>query len=78
LNAVDNSCFWIELGAYLIAEIGSSSAPASAVSVSVGQQPLNVSVSKEVVVNGENGYSQGNGKQSSNHEDRDLKEWYKT
>ncbi|TKY67944.1 Zinc finger CCCH domain-containing protein 53 [Spatholobus suberectus] len=55
-------------------ESGSSSAPASTSSVSAGQQPVNISVGKEVVVNGENGYNEGNGKQSSGHEDRDLQE----
>ncbi|KAG4966766.1 hypothetical protein AAZX31_12G010900 [Glycine max] len=55
-------------------ESGSSSAPASIASVSVGQQQVNISVGKEVDVNGENGYDEGNGKQSSSHEDRDLQE----
>ena len=65
---------------YMIPESGSSSAPAtSAAPVSVGQQqPVNISVGKEVGANGENGYSDGNGKQSSSPEDRDLQEWYKT
>ena len=62
----------------MISESGSSSAPASIASVSVGQQQVNISVGKEVDVNGENGYDEGNGKQSSSHEDRDLQEWYKT
>ncbi|RDX73082.1 Zinc finger CCCH domain-containing protein 53, partial [Mucuna pruriens] len=44
-------------------ESGSASAPASTAPVSVGKE-----------VNGENGYSEGNGKQSSSHEDRDLQE----
>nr|KYP67977.1 Zinc finger CCCH domain-containing protein 46 [Cajanus cajan] len=56
-------------------ENGSSSAAASTAPVSAGQQQaVNVLVGKEVVVNGENGYSEGNGKQSSSHEDRDLQE----
>lgn len=64
---------------YLIPESGSISAPASTVSVSAGQQQqVNVSVMKEVVVNGENGYSEGNNKkQRSSHEERDLQEWYR-
>lgn len=62
---------------YLISESGSSSAPASTTSVSAGQQPVNISVGKEMVVNGENGYDEGNGKQSPSHEDRELQEWYK-
>ncbi|XP_040861051.1 zinc finger CCCH domain-containing protein 53 isoform X1 [Glycine max] len=55
-------------------ESGSTSAPASTASVSAGQQPVNISVGKEVVVNGENGYKEGNGKQSSSHDDCDLQE----
>ncbi|XP_061352429.1 zinc finger CCCH domain-containing protein 53-like isoform X2 [Gastrolobium bilobum] len=55
-------------------ESGSSSGPTSTASVSVGQQPVNISVGKEVMVKEENGYSEGNGKQSSSHEDRDLQE----
>jgi len=62
---------------FLIPESGSSSAPACTASVSAGQQQVNISVSKEMVVNGENGYSEGNGKQSPSHEDRELQEWYK-
>ncbi|RDX96852.1 Zinc finger CCCH domain-containing protein 53, partial [Mucuna pruriens] len=57
-------------------ESGSGSAPAS--TASIDQQPLqqavNISVGKEVAVNGENGNSDDNGKQSSSHEDRDLQE----
>ncbi|KAL2329307.1 hypothetical protein Fmac_022734 [Flemingia macrophylla] len=56
-------------------ENGSSSAAASTAPVSAGQQqPVNVSVGKEMMVNGENGYNESNGKQSSSHEDRDLQE----
>jgi len=63
----------------LTAESGSSSAPASSTaSVSAGQQqPVNISVGKEMVVNGENGYDEGSGKQSPSREDRELQEWYK-
>ncbi|XP_057456917.1 zinc finger CCCH domain-containing protein 53-like isoform X1 [Lotus japonicus] len=53
-------------------ENGSCSASASTVSASAGQQ---VSAGKEeVVVNVENGDSEGSGKQSSSHEDCDLQE----
>ncbi|QCD88944.1 hypothetical protein DEO72_LG3g3496 [Vigna unguiculata] len=57
-------------------ESGSSSAPASSTaSVSAGQQqPVNISVGKEMVVNGENGYDEGSGKQSPSREDRELQE----
>ncbi|XP_057748417.1 zinc finger CCCH domain-containing protein 53 isoform X2 [Arachis stenosperma] len=59
-------------------ENGSASAPSSTAPVSViGQQTVNISVGKEVGTNnGENGYSDGNGngKQSSSHEDSDLQE----
>ncbi|KAL5143413.1 Zinc finger CCCH domain-containing protein 53 [Glycine soja] len=55
-------------------ESGSTSAPASTASVSAGQQPVNIAIGKEVVVNGENGYKEGNGKQSSSHDDCDLQE----
>ncbi|XP_028776359.1 zinc finger CCCH domain-containing protein 53 isoform X1 [Neltuma alba] len=57
-----------------------SSAPPSTASIPVDQQPLqqaiNVSAGKEVTVNGENGNTEGNGKQSSSssHEDRELQE----
>ncbi|XP_061352475.1 zinc finger CCCH domain-containing protein 53-like isoform X2 [Gastrolobium bilobum] len=53
-------------------ESGSGSAPASTASVPV--EAVNISVDNEVAVNGENGNSDGNGKQSSSHEDRDLQE----
>lgn len=60
----------------MIPENGSCSASASTVSASAGQQ---VSAGKEeVVVNVENGDSEGSGKQSSSHEDCDLQEWYET
>lgn len=53
----------------MIPENGLNSAPA-------GQQPVKISVGNEVVVNGENGYSEGNGKLISNHEEKnDLQEW---
>ncbi|XP_027356278.1 zinc finger CCCH domain-containing protein 53 isoform X2 [Abrus precatorius] len=55
-------------------ESGSSSAPASTASVSAGQQQVNISAGKEVVVNGESGCNEGNGKLNSSHEDRDLQE----
>ncbi|KHN11720.1 Zinc finger CCCH domain-containing protein 53 [Glycine soja] len=55
-------------------ESGSTSAPASTASVSAGQQPVNIAIGKEVVVNGENGYNEGNGKQNSSHDDCDLQE----
>nr|KYP59561.1 Zinc finger CCCH domain-containing protein 46 [Cajanus cajan] len=59
-------------------ESGSASAPASTASIPVDQQPLqqavNISVGKEVAVNGENGNSDRDGKQSSSHKDRDLQE----
>ncbi|KAI4333059.1 hypothetical protein L6164_017912 [Bauhinia variegata] len=53
-------------------ESGSSSGPASTASIPV--DPANVSVGKEVTANGENGNSDGNGKQSSNQVDSDLHE----
>jgi hypothetical protein len=57
---------------------GSGSGPASTASIPVDQQ-VNISVGKEVAVNGgENGNSDASGKQSSNHEDSDLQERYKT
>ena len=62
---------------YLIPESGSTSAPAGTASVSTGQQQVNISVGKEVMVNGEDGYDEGNGRQSSSHDDCDLQEWYK-
>ncbi|XP_047176477.1 zinc finger CCCH domain-containing protein 53-like isoform X2 [Vigna umbellata] len=55
-------------------ENGSTSAPPSTDSVSAGLQSVNVSVGKEVVVNGENGLNEGNDKQNSGHEDIDLQE----
>lgn len=71
---------------FLISENGSSYVRASTItttttSVYVGQQSLNGYIGKEVVVNGENGNSEsnGNGKQSSSQdEELDLQEWYKT
>jgi hypothetical protein len=57
---------------------GSGSGSASTASIPVDQQ-VNISVGKEVAVNGgENGNSDASGKQSSNHEDSDLQERYKT
>ncbi|KAG4966765.1 hypothetical protein JHK87_032416 [Glycine soja] len=55
-------------------ESGSTSAPAGTASVSTGQQSVNISVGKEVMVNGEDGYDEGNGRQSSSHDDCDLQE----
>ncbi|KAL2330735.1 hypothetical protein Fmac_018316 [Flemingia macrophylla] len=59
-------------------ESGSASASASTASIPVDQQPLqqavNISVGKELAVNGENGNSDGDGKLSSSHKDRDLQE----
>ncbi|KAK2440216.1 CCCH-type zinc fingerfamily protein with RNA-binding domain-containing protein [Trifolium repens] len=53
---------------------GSGSGSASTASIPVDQQ-VNISVGKEVAVNGgENGNSDASGKQSSNHEDSDLQE----
>jgi len=57
---------------------GSGSGSASTASIPVDQQ-VNISVGKEAAVNGgENGNSDASGKQSSNHEESDLQEWYKT
>lgn len=59
---------------FFVPENGSSTA-----SISVSQQSVNVSAGKEIVVNGENGYSEGNGKQNSSHDEEiDLQEWYRT
>jgi len=63
---------------YLVPENGSTSAPPCTASVSAGQQSVDISIGKEVVVNGENGLNEGNEKQNSGHEDIDLQEWYKT
>ncbi|CAJ2639050.1 zinc finger CCCH domain-containing protein 53-like [Trifolium pratense] len=53
---------------------GSGSGSASSASIPIDQQ-VNISVGKEVAVNGgENGNSEASGKQSSNHEDSDLQE----
>ncbi|GAU38260.1 hypothetical protein TSUD_119400 [Trifolium subterraneum] len=53
---------------------GSGSGSASTASIPIDQQ-VNISVGKEVAVNGgENGNSDASGKQSSNHEDSDLQE----
>lgn len=64
----------------LAESVTSSAPPASTASIPV-DQAINVSVGKQVTVDGENGNStESSGKQSSSasssHEDRELQEWY--
>lgn len=62
----------------MISENGSGSGSASSASIPIDQQ-VNISVGKEVAVNGvENGNIETSGKQNSTHDDSDLREWYKT
>lgn len=63
----------------LAESVTSSAPPATTASIPV-DQAINVSVGKQVTVDGENGNStESSGKQSSSassHEDRELQEWY--
>lgn len=68
---------WIdwELYYFFILAKCSSSAPAIIAPISTGQRSVNVSIGKEVAVNGDKGYSKGTGKPCLS---LDLQEWYIT